>query len=187
MDVYVIRHTRLAIDNERCYGQSEVELADSFADEAKELKLQLPDSFCAVYSSPLQRCTALAQTLSTDFETSPALLEYHFGDWELMRWNDIDQQQLDQWMNNFVEVGPPSGETLVAMSQRVAGFITELRKLDHQRVLLVTHGGVIRCIWACLLNIPLDQIFKISVGYGDSLNFKLGEDPQHDLITPPAH
>ena len=186
MELTVIRHTRLEIDAGRCYGQSEVELAGSFDAELASLQQRVTPPFCAVVSSPLLRCTRLAYRFADAIETDARLLEYNFGDWELARWDDIDQAALHHWMQDFVNVNPPNGESLLQMQARVAAFLQQLRTRDHQRCLLVTHSGVIRCIWAYFLNIPLAEIFKLEVGYGEVLRCRLGSDPQADSISASA-
>ncbi len=184
MDLSVIRHTRLNIDSGRCYGQSEVELADSFDAELAELQARLSPPYAAVYSSPKLRCTRLAQQFGDSIHNDARLLEYHFGDWEMTRWDDIDTTALNAWMQDFVNVATPNGENLLQMYARVAAFMDELRAGTHDHGLIVTHAGVIRCIWAYLLNIPLGEIFKLKVGYGDVLNFRLAPTRDGDLVFP---
>jgi len=135
MDLAIIRHTRLAIDNGRCYGQSEVALADSFDTELASLRDKLTAAHGAVYSSPAERCSFLARQFADSIETDARLLEYHFGDWEMMRWDDIDSIKLDPWMQDFVNVSPPNGENLVQLFARVTEFMDQLRERDHQRCL----------------------------------------------------
>jgi alpha-ribazole phosphatase len=182
MELAVIRHTRLDIDAGRCYGQSEIALASTFDSELASLKNRLSPPYSAVYSSPLRRCTQLARQIAGSIETDARLLEYDFGDWEMTRWDDIERAALDAWMRDFVNVSAPQGENLVTMYARVAEFMDQLRAGDHQRCLIVTHSGVIRCIWAYLLNIPLQQIFKLEVGYGDVLHCRLAANPEEDVI-----
>ena len=182
MDLAVIRHTRLDIDSGRCYGQSEVGLADSFDSELASLRDKLTAPHGTVYSSPAERCSHLAGQFADSIETDARLQEYHFGDWEMMRWDDIDMNLLNPWMQDFVNVCPPNGENLVQMFARVAGFMEQLRARDHHRCLIVTHAGVIRCIWAYLLNIPLGEIFKLDVGYGEVLHCKLATEPAADVL-----
>jgi len=182
MELVVIRHTRLEIDGGRCYGQSEITLADSFEAELASLSGRLPPPWCAVYSSPSRRCTQLAGQFGDSVQTDERLLEYHFGDWEMMRWDDIDAQALDRWMRDFVNVSAPNGENLLQLFARVAAFMDRLRERDHRRCLVVTHSGVIRCIWAYLLKIPLQQIFKLEVGYGGILHCRLAANPEQDAI-----
>jgi alpha-ribazole phosphatase len=100
----------------------------------------------------------------------------------MTRWDDIDINLLNPWMQDFVNVCPPNGESPVQMFARVAGFMEPLRARDHQRCLIVTHAGVIRCIWACLLNIPLGEIFKLDVGYDQVLRCKLATEPATDVL-----
>ena len=182
VELAVVRHTRLDIESGRCYGQSEIGLADSFEQEFEQLRASLRDSYSAIYTSPLQRCVVLAERLGKPVRHDSRLLEYAFGDWEMQRWDDIDATRLDQWMQDFVNQRPPNGESLVDMQARVGEFMDELRARDYEHCLLVTHAGVIRCIWAYLLRIPLRQIFKIEVGYGGVLNCRLATDPQADVI-----
>ena len=182
MELVVIRHTRLAIDAGICYGQSEIELADSYTSELETLKTAMPDSFAAVYASPLARCRQLAQAFHPEPVVDARLLEYDFGDWEMQAWNAIDTAALDTWMQDFVNQRPPNGETLVEMQARVSDFLQQLRSADHDRCLLVTHAGVIRCIWAVLLSIPLSEIFKLDVGYGKVLYCELGKSPEYDQV-----
>lgn len=182
MDIYLIRHTRVSLAPGICYGQSELDLAPEFDEQVAELKQQLPSDFDRIYSSPLSRCTQLAQTFGRNITTDKRLLEYHFGDWELTAWDDIDAESLNLWMQDFVNQRPEGGETLVEMSNRVNQFLDELRESGDSRILIASHAGVIRCVWSYLLGIPLSQIFKINVGYGTVLHFQLGDNPDHDAL-----
>ena len=181
MELHLIRHTPVLVDREVCYGRSEMELAAGFEDAVLDLKSKLAPNFDRVISSPSQRCVRLAATFG-GYSTDPRLQEYDFGDWELQPWDSIESTALDNWMKDFVNQRPPNGETVVEMSDRIANFIDELRQPDSTRVLLTTHAGVIRCIWAALLNIPLAQIFKLHVGYGTVTRVDLGENSAYDKI-----
>ena len=182
MDLYLIRHTRVAAGSGICYGQSEVELAAEFDQQLSQLKKQLPDAFDRVYSSPLQRCTVLAEQFGTPIEKDRRLLEYSFGDWEMQPWDDIDSVALKAWMQDFVNHRPPGGETLIEMFARIGQFLDGLRQEQHSQVLISTHAGVIRCVWAYILQIPLAQIFKVNVGYGTVLHIQLSDNPAHDVV-----
>jgi len=183
MEVYVIRHTQVAVDKNTCYGHSDVLLADTFLQEVAQFREQLPTDFDAVYCSNLQRCKDLATALKFEnvlFDSS--LMEMNFGDWENKKWNDIDQDKLNDWMVDFVNVKTPNGENLTDLFQRVQLFFNELRKKEHKKVLIITHAGVIRCLWAYLLDIPLKNIFKIPVGYNEIFLCKLGKERMYDSI-----
>jgi alpha-ribazole phosphatase len=57
-----------------------------------------------------------------------------------------------------------------------------LRMEEHKKVLLITHAGVIRCLWAYLLEIPLQNIFKIPVAYNEIFIFNLTKNSNTDSI-----
>ncbi len=183
MEIYLIRHTQVTVAKNSCYGQFDVTLANTFLTEADALKSKLPQNFDKVFSSTATRCKLLAQHLTPNqIEFSKQLLEVNFGDWENKPWNEIDQTELNHWMQDFVNQKPPNGENLVQLFNRVQDYLNNLRKQKHQKVLICTHAGVIRCIWAYLLNIPLVNIFKIPVAYGEIFIFNLAETANLDSI-----
>lgn len=183
MEVFLVRHTSVAVDKNSCYGQTDVALADTFEHEAQAIKIKLPTDFDAVFSSPLSRCTKLAEAISNqEIVLSPALLEMNFGDWENQLWNDIDQTKLQYWMDNFVTATTPNGESLTLLYQRVVEFIEALRQEQHQKVLICAHAGVTRCVLAHLLQIPLGNIFKINIPYGNISHLCLNENSALDVV-----
>ena len=167
MEIFVIRHTQVAV-KDTCYGRSNVPLAGTFPDEVAAFKKKLPHDFDAVFSSPTERCSNLSSKLGYhDVIFDDALQEMNFGDWEGKPWNDIRQAELDLWMNDFVAEKPPNGENLLDLFARVKVFFENLRQQTFDKVLIITHAGVIRCIWAYLLEIPLQNIFKLPVGHNE--------------------
>lgn len=183
MEVYVIRHTPVAIGNDTCYGQSNVALADTFLQDTEHYKKELPKDFDIVYCSPLNRCKELARALQFEnIVEEDALMEMNFGDWENKKWNDLNQTVLNNWMTNFVKVKTPNGENLVELFERVKLFADSLRKQEHKKVLLITHAGVIRCLWAYMLNIPLRNIFKIPVEHNEIFICNLTKNSNTDSI-----
>jgi len=183
MEVYVIRHTPVAVGKDTCYGQTNVPLADTFLEDVEQYSKQLPTDFDAVFCSPQQRCKDLTTELKLEnISFDNALMEMNFGNWENKKWNDIDQENLNIWMTNFVNVKTPNGENLLELFERVKLFFSNLRKQSYERVLIVTHAGVIRCLWAYLLDIPLQNIFKIPVGHNEIFICKLTDNAMTDSI-----
>ncbi len=184
MEIYVIRHTKVADVEGVCYGQSEVNLAETFSEEVDFYQKRLASDFDAVFCSPLQRCQKLAKNLNLgNIQVDSRLMEMNFGDWENQKWDDIDQDKLNDWMQDFVHTRTPNGENLSDLFFRVKSFLDDLReKQDLKKVLLVTHAGVIRCTWAYLLEIPLQNIFKIPVEFGEIFVFRLGKEDILDKI-----
>src|SRR5258706_8175453 len=83
-DIYLIRHTTPAVDKGICYGQTDLDVTESFMDEAAVIRQHLPPVFSSVHSSPLQRCSRLAAHLFPELPLTlhPQLMEIHCGEWE---------------------------------------------------------------------------------------------------------
>ncbi|NDU92622.1 MAG: alpha-ribazole phosphatase family protein, partial [Ferrovum sp.] len=148
MNIWLIRHTTPEIETGICYGQSNIGVADTFAQEANMVRDKLPDlSGVTIYTSPLNRCRQLAEYLSQRAPLlDPRLMEMHFGDWEGQHWADIDQEALKHWGNNYIFEAPPNGESLEKLHARCGGFYDKVASGQDETVILVTHGGVIRSI-----------------------------------------
>jgi alpha-ribazole phosphatase len=183
MQIFVTRHTKVQAGRETCYGQTNVPLANSFIEEAAALKDKLPLDFDAVFCSTLDRCKVLATELQLDnVQHDERLIEFNFGDWENKLWNDLDQEALNTWMQDFVNLPTPNGENVLALYERVSSFLNEMRTKKYEKVLLVTHAGVIRCIWSYLLEMPVKNMFKIPVGFGEIFIFNLGKEKDFDAV-----
>jgi alpha-ribazole phosphatase len=77
--IYLIRHTTPAVARGICYGQTDLDVTETFSEEAAVIRQCLPGTIGLVYSSPLKRCTLLAKELFPDrsVQLSPELMEIH--------------------------------------------------------------------------------------------------------------
>lgn len=170
-EIYLIRHTKVAVESGICYGSSEVALASTFREEAKEIqnKISWQDNSSPIFSSPLHRCLQLAEKLSQgNVIVDPRLRELDFGSMELMAWEAMDQNWLHQWMDDFVNVAAPHGESFLDLQNRAVDFWNQeiLSKPDVGRMIVVTHAGIIRSLLCHLLDIPLKNAFRLDIKYG---------------------
>lgn len=169
MKLTLIRHTSLQVAQGICYGHSDIDVAATFHDELAGLQAKLAgERFDAVYASPLQRCSKLAQALgqAQHITHDERLKELHFGDWEMQAWNDIPRELFDVWAQNYADLAPPNGETFTALQQRGIAFVEAcLQRHANQHVLVVTHGGMIRALIAHALNMQLKGLFRFHVDY----------------------
>ena len=164
-------------------------LADSFLEEVQQIKNQLPNftETVLIITSPLQRCLQLAQQLSFNQDNciivDKRLLELNFGEWEMQKWQEIDSHLLQEWMNDYVHLAPPQGESYQALLIRCQAFWKYLLKLPFSNVLVITHAGVIRALIAHLLEIPLKNAFAIQIDYGSVSKIKYHQDATTNWIT----
>ena len=169
MQLYLIRHTRPALASSICYGQSDIDVADSFAADSLGLLTQLHAvNADAVFTSPALRCQRLADSLSpANWHSDHRLLELNFGAWELKSWDNIPRTELDYWSEDYVNRAPPGGESFQQLAERVRDWLEQLQQLHAgQTLLVITHAGVIRALLAHALQLPLVNSFKLSLDYG---------------------
>ncbi|ARU32712.1 hypothetical protein CAP31_14195 [Sulfuriferula sp. AH1] len=170
-ELILVRHTRVAVAGV-CYGRINVPLADSFDAEASQIKAQLADMGEAVYyTSPAQRCQVLAQHLASHAQIDPRLAEMDFGMWEGMTWDAIGEPAISVWANDFVNLQPPQGESYLQLAQRVGAFLEDMAQ--HDRVVVVTHAGVIRVAHALLNDISLVDSFAFQSECGGVYRYDL--------------
>lgn len=180
MPIYIVRHTEVDIPKGTCYGHLDVALKKNSDKDFAKIKNALPKKMDQVFSSPSQRCQQLAHYLDKNYKTSTALKEYNFGDWEGQLWTEIPENELKTWGENFVTEHTPKGENMLEFFKRTSHFFDNLRQNEDQNIVIVSHAGVIRCLIANILQIPLENIFKIQIGYGKIYKFNLNDDPQMD-------
>lgn len=167
-EVYLIRHTTPAVARGICYGQTDLDVTESFLEEAELIKPLLPADITVVYSSPLQRCSRLAGHLfpGVPLLLRPELMELHCGGWEMRPWDELPPEEVDPWMADFVHTRVPGGESYIDLYQRVIRCWEEITA-GAGRAAVIAHGGVIRSILSGITGTPLIDSFKVfSLHYG---------------------
>lgn len=169
MEIYLIRHTKPCVAKGICYGQSNIDVAESFEEELKKLFIKIPKKFDSIYSSPLKRCKRLAENLISDeIIYDDNLKELNFGDWELRNWNEIDRVELNSWMSDYVNNAPPNGESYKDLLGRIKYFWTEnIIASSNKKIAIITHAGVIRATISMILKTDLKSSVNISIDYGN--------------------
>lgn len=196
MNVYLVRHTSVNVPRSICYGQSDVPVRETFPQEAAAVKEKLqhlvekgflPDSksvefstavaplhFDAVYTSPLSRCTKLAQFCGYgDAIREPRIKEMNFGDWEMQDYNSIEDPHLQVWFNDWVNVRTSGGESFKDQLERVGEFLQELKNAGKENVLLFCHGGVLACAKVLGGKIGVKEAFSTLDDYGSIIDIFL--------------
>ena len=175
MEIILVRHTTPSVSKGICYGQTDLDVTDVFEEErevvlSQILALNEVEKGFVIYTSPLMRCGKLAHFLSEKLDAAvhveDRLMELNFGVWENRAWNDLPQDDLTLWMNDFVTAHPPDGESYEELNERVFAFLKTLQLVDNQCVILVTHAGVIRALMAHAQGLPLAKAFDVKLEYG---------------------
>ncbi|MDB5960774.1 MAG: phosphoglycerate mutase [Massilia sp.] len=155
MRLTLVRHPAPAIAPGLCYGRSDVPVDPAALDAVlAALATSLPRATgTAVYSSPLQRCTALSAPLAAQLGMPAPLLdarlaEIDFGAWELRRWDDIPIAEIDAWAADLAGYVPGGGESLLQAARRVADFLDALKRQQVADAIVVCHAGTMRLLAA---------------------------------------
>lgn len=150
MKLWLVRHARPLIDAGICYGATDVPAdAEHTQATATQLAPLLPAGL-TVWTSPLQRCSALADQLialrpDLRLRTDARLVELDFGCWEGQRWDTIPRAAYDDWTASFGTARFGGRESVNELLQRVAAARAEAQALGQDAV-WVTHAGVLRAL-----------------------------------------
>ena len=150
MELYLIRHTSVAVPRGVCYGATDVALNDTFEEEAEAVKARLEGmEFDAVFTSPLSRAVRLAAYCNyPDAERDDRIRELDFGEWEMRSFDDLykDDERFREWCEgDYVNLSAPGGESLALQMERFMRFVEEKKKQGHPRIAAFCHGGILAC------------------------------------------
>ncbi|WP_149087869.1 alpha-ribazole phosphatase family protein [Pseudomonas prosekii] len=133
-------------------------------------------------SSPLQRCARFADELGAQLglpvQIEKDLQELHFGAWEgqstaaLM---DTSAEALGRFWSDPYAFTPPDGEPVADFSARVLAAVERLHAAHAgERVLLITHGGVMKLLLAQARGLPREQLLNVDVAHASLHSLSVG-------------
>lgn len=189
MDLFLVRHGVTDWNKEKRYlGHSDRGILKSELTKLADLKKQLMQiSFDYVFTSDLRRCreTLAYLNIPTLISIDARLQEINFGDWEgktyeELKYDQVYQKWLDDWENQSI----PNGETARKFKNRINLFFNDLYQqllennlMTKQKVLVMTHGGVIRYFVSKLVSSQSFWGLEVKHGHGICLKliFQKGE------------
>jgi broad specificity phosphatase PhoE len=105
-----------------------------------------------VYTSSLERAVTTARRVADCFSARlcilPDLCEVHFGEWEALTWQQIEQRDpiyARQWLDEYPARPAPGGEPLDHFEARVLSVFDTIVSRN-ERAAMVSHAGVLRVI-----------------------------------------
>ena len=164
MEMYLVRHGETEWSRARRHtGRTDLPLSPVGEAEAKALGDHLRGlEVDRVLSSPLARAVATARLagFGDRLETTDALLEFDYGDYEGLTTPEIRASR-PGW--DLFRDGCPGGETVEAAAARARGLLAELTEGDG-RALLFSHGHQLRILAACYLGLPPEAARHLFLG-----------------------
>jgi probable phosphoglycerate mutase len=206
--VLAVRHGETAWNvDTRLQGQIDISLNATGQQQARRLAEALAgEGIEAIVTSDLVRARDTAQAVADrtglPLAFDPGLRERHFGIFQGHTYAEVERrwpEQSARWRRREPAFGAEGGETLQGFYERCVGAATRLAAAHAGRtLLLVTHGGVLDCLYRAASRIALDapRTWELAntginrllyspegftlVGWGDTLH--LNDDPALDEL-----
>ncbi len=199
----------------RIQGHADVPLSERGRAQAASLARRVAGlQVHAAYASDLTRTMQTAESVLAGREVAPSpvpeLREFSYGRWEGMTHREVEREDPAAYadmMTRRPDFAPPGGESLHQVTARVCGFASGLRDAmfsgeaygfrGHSpagpddgggAVLVVGHGGSLRALLVCLLDLPVSAVWSLWLDtasltivdlYPDNAVMKLFNDTSH--------
>lgn len=181
--ITILRHGETPLTGLFC-GSSDPELTD--AGWASLVERTKDGGWDQVITSPLKRCHAFAETLKFPLSVEPRLREMDFGAWEGKSTEEVwaaDQKALTDFWDDPTANPAPGGEPWAVMCARTAEAFEEVAcAAQGQRLLLLTHAGVMRSLLVTQIGLPFAAAWKVALPTAAVLEMTAHHDPEHETF-----
>ena len=168
LNIYFLRHgqTVFSRDNAFCGSGLDPDLTPVGSEMAQAFAAAYRSAqWKAIYSSPLKRTLATAQTLSEPaglkLELRDELKEISYGEWEGKSVEMVNRDYHDdyiKWQSDPAWNAPTGGESAILIARRGLQVVEEIkRRYGEGNVLVVSHKATIRTVLCGLLGIDVGR------------------------------
>jgi alpha-ribazole phosphatase len=159
-EILFVRHAETDMAGTFC-GHSDPELSAKGHSQLTELLHEIRnETIGAVYTSDLRRArttaNAIAEAFGVECHASAELREINFGQWEGLRWEDIERRDeiyARKWAAEYPNLPAKNGENFHEFKRRVLAevrFLSTEAERKNWSIIVVTHAGVLRTILTTL-------------------------------------
>ncbi len=182
MKFYLLRHGETQWNKlGKFQGLTDVSLNERGLSQARDSALAaLGWDHAVIYASSLTRTVQVAEEIrslsGSPVVTDPGLRELSLGDLEGVTGSEMRAgwpEVYNTWRSNPAGVTMPNGETLAQLQERAWRSIQEIEQAhkDASGVIVVSHNFTIRTIICAVLEIPLHNFHRMSLGLGSLCTF----------------
>ncbi|WP_413283504.1 histidine phosphatase family protein [Vibrio sp. MA40-2] len=183
-------------EGDECFrGHTNFALTEVGLQQMQASTASMPAVGCVI-TSPLQRCykfaAGYAKKHHLELIEKAEFMELNFGDWDGKPKQKIWDEQQDKlatfWAKPW-QFTPPNGEPVEQYDQRIQLAWTELlQQKKGQKILLVTHGGVIKQILRMVLEMPKTSHYlqRLDIPYAARVTISVFHDDDGTL-WPTVH
>ncbi len=163
-----LRHPTPDVTPGTCYGRLDMDIAEVGHGEI-DRALALTPPARHIIASPALRCRKLALQLAERDRLTPQfderLWEMHMGDWEGLKWADLDRSKSNRWLEDPLRNRTPGGEAFADLMSRVVEVVAEMPA----DTAIVCHAGPIRAIWMAWEGLTFKQAFARQPAYAEPI------------------
>lgn len=142
-----------------------IRLGKAGREQAERLAQRMTrETFDAIYASPRERTQETASAIAAACGVGPvmtadALDEIDFGPWSGKTFDVLNTDPAwRQWNDTRCFARTPGGEAMIDVQRRVVGLMETLAASNHgKRLVLVSHGDVIKMAVSYVLGLPIDS------------------------------
>lgn len=162
MKLYIVRHGQTEENANNCLvGRINSSLNEFGKKGAIETKDYFKDrEIDLIISSPLNRCKETAEIISDDkikVVYSDKLLGRDHGEFTGV---SRDKMDFDEYWNYNKNIKYQKAESVRDLYDRAVNLIKELKKMNYENIILVTHSGIIRVLYYYFNGIPENGILS---------------------------
>jgi len=141
-----------------------------------------------IISSPLLRCVEFAQQLKDQSSTAlfiePNWQEIYFGDWEGKLAEQINAEELMLFYQDPINNTPKNAESFTLFLDRInLAWEKLLEEHAGKQILVISHAGIIRCLFNLLLDLPANKIFNLQLDHASLTRFQCFNDKPVNFIS----
>ncbi|MFZ7102603.1 MAG: alpha-ribazole phosphatase [Peptococcaceae bacterium] len=160
-------------DTGKYQGHTDIPLSQTGLEQAVKVSLRLANErIAAVYSSDLLRARQTAELIAVrhnlSVRTRAEFREINFGVWEGKTFKEINHlypDLLKTWLEEPEKLIIPEGETFQQLTGRTFNGLSEIQaNHEGETIVVVAHGGTIGAVMCSVLEIKLNNLWKIKQG-----------------------
>jgi alpha-ribazole phosphatase len=166
--LFLLRHGKTDLTG-KLAGSMDVDLNSKGIEQVQSLRPVLAkERFEKIFCSPMRRCRQTARLLDFDASVTYAedIREIDFGLWEGKDFSEIEKnnpEKVRHWIENPERFCFPEGECRADFILRVERFKIMLQGLPDDKVLVISHGGVIRHLICSYLGLSFEKYLLFNI------------------------
>lgn len=192
--IYLLRHGEpdLPAGGKRYIGRTDLPLSSAGREQGRRLQqffsqINLTRIFCSHLKRSEQTARIISQGHPVQCSVVPEMGEINMGAWEGLTFEAVrhsDPRGFEQRGQDPANYQPSGGESFQQLQNRVIAVFQQIASSAKGAIVIVGHAGVNRVLLCHLLEMPLNNLFRIGQDYAAmTVIHKLGPEYRIDVLN----